>query len=524
VNALARALTVAVVGVEGQLVSVEAHIAGGLPAFVLVGLPDTALSESRDRVRAAVVNSGHPWPGRRITVSLSPASLPKAGAHFDLAVAAAVLAAAGSVPSDRLAGAALLGELGLDGRVRPVRGVLPAVLAAAAAGVERVVVPHANAAEARLVPDVPVLAVRSLRQLVAWLCGQPCPEEDDDEGAAVPAILGRGGPRAGAERVDLADVLGQSEGRFALEVCAAGGHNLFLLGKPGTGKTMLAERLPGLLPPLGRMAALEVTAIHSVAGVLPPGGPLVRRPPFQDPHHTASPVAIIGGGSAYPRPGAASLAHRGILFLDEVPEFSRPVLDALRQPLESGEVVVSRAAGTARYPARFQLVAAANPCPCGVGVGGATGGSGAETLPCRCTPNARVRYLGKLSGPLLDRVDVRVEMAAPDRATLLADRAFVESTAVVADRVAGARARAEARLRGTPWGVNAEVPGPLLRRRWLPAPAALRTLDRHLRQGTLSARGVDRVLRVAWTLADLDGRDRPDARHVNIATSLRIAA
>lgn len=512
--AMARTLAATLVGVTGRLVAVEAHIASGLPAFILVGLPDASLSESRDRVRAAVVNSGQAWPNRRITVGLSPASLPKGGSSFDLGIACAVLSAAGVVPVEPFADTLLLGELGLDGRVRPVRGVLPAVMAAAAGGLARVVVPEANADEARLVPGLEVLGVRSLAQVVARLRGDPEPTDEPARDPSGPSERDVGAVLPPAK--DLADVLGQTEGRFALEVCAAGGHNLALMGPPGAGKTMLAERLPGLMPALSRQAALEVTAIHSVAGRLPAGSPLITSPPFQDPHHTATQAAIVGGGSGFPRPGAASLAHRGVLFLDEAPEFSRSVLDALRQPLESGEVVISRSAGTARYPARFTLVLAANPCPCGQNHG--------KGLDCRCTPQARIRYLGKLSGPLLDRVDVRVDVHPVDRRALLADREFVEATAVVAERVAAARERAAARLAGTPWSTNAEIPGPVLRREW-PVPSAVAAvLDKGLATGGLTARGVDRILRVAWTLADLAGRSVPGPAEAGTASLLRLSS
>lgn len=507
--ALASAHTVALVGVQGHVVEVEADLAQGLPAFVLVGLPDTSLFEARDRVRAAIVNSGGSWPNRRITVNLSPASLPKRGSSFDLAIAASVLAAVDAVPAVALREVVLLGELGLDGRLRAVPGVLPAVAAAAAAGMRVVIVPEANAAEARLVPGIRVHGLRSLRQFVALLRGEAVPDEPD---RLPDPIASTGAPPVTASEKDLADVVGQQEARWALEVSAAGGHSLFLLGSPGAGKTMLAERLPGLLPDLDRDAALEVTAVHSVAGTLLPGEPLVTRPPYQGPHHTATMAAIVGGGSGVPRPGAASLAHRGVLFLDEAPEFSRGVLDALRQPLESGEIVILRSGGAARYPARFRLLLAANPCPCGRAFG--------KGLDCSCTPLAQRRYLQRLSGPLLDRIDIRVPVRELTRADLL-QTAPPESSALVAARVAEAQARAAHRLSGVPWAVNADIPGRELRRRW-PLPAeVMRPIEQRLAGGAVTMRGADRALRVAWTLADLAGRDRPSIGDVQAAAALR---
>ncbi|MFF0788654.1 YifB family Mg chelatase-like AAA ATPase [Streptomyces spiralis] len=522
----ARTCSVALVGVEGVVVEVQADLEPGVAAFTLVGLPDKSLTESRDRVRAAVVNSGAEWPQKKLTVGLSPASVPKAGSGFDLAVACAVLGAAERIDPRVLADVVMIGELGLDGRVRPVRGILPAVLAAADAGYEQVVVPECAAAEASLVPGISVLGVRSLRQLIAVLTDEPVPEEDPDEqGRPDPLLAGLRVPGAGAATGmhsvgaaqhdhghDLADVVGQISARTAVEVAAAGGHHLFLEGPPGAGKTMLAERLPGILPPLGRQESLEVTAVHSVAGLLPPGKPLIDLAPYCAPHHSATMQALVGGGPGVARPGAVSLAHRGVLFLDEAPEFSSHALDALRQPLEAGHVVIARSAGVVRFPAKFLMVLAANPCPCGRF-------SQRDSL-CECPPSAVRRYQVRLSGPLLDRVDLRVEVDPVTRSELTRG-ARGEPTATVADRVQAARERATARLAGTPWRTNSEVPGRELRGRWHAAAGALDEAERNLERGVLTARGLDRVLRVAWTVADLVGHDRPDACDVALALQLR---
>lgn len=518
----ARTRAVALVGVEGVVVEVQADLEPGVAAFTLVGLPDKSLVESRDRVRAAMVNSGAEWPQKKLTVGLSPASVPKAGSGFDLAVACAVLAAAERVDPQRIVDLVLIGELGLDGRVRPVRGVLPAVLAAVTAGYRRVVVPEGAAAEAALVPGVAVLGVRSLRQLIAVLTDEPVPDEEaapDDRPERGGLGIGAGGVAAamvgtvpGAEP-DLAEVVGQETARDALAVAAAGRHNLLFTGPPGAGKTMLAERLPGVLPPLTRQEALEVTAVHSVAGALPPTQPLVDRAPYCSPHHSASMQALVGGGSGLPRPGAVSLAHHGVLFLDEASEFSRRVLDALRQPLESGQVVVARSGGVMRLPARFLLVLAANPCPCGQ--------HGSADGRCECPPSAVRRYRARLSGPLLDRVDLRVSVRPVTRAALLAGQSRPRRTSDVAEQVRAARERAADRYAGTPWRTNSEVPGHELRTRWPTDPGALREVERGLERGLLTARGLDRVLRVAWSVADLHGHDRPTVGDIRRALELR---
>lgn len=505
--AVARAYTVALVGIAGQVVEVEADLSPGLPGFSLVGLPDASVNEARDRVRAALLNAGCHWPQQRVTVGMSPASLPKRGSHFDLAVAVALLVAQGVVPQERVAGLVLMAELGLDGTLRPVRGVLPALLAARHAGRGAAVVAPANHAEAVLVNGMTVAAPRTIGDLIAWLVDgtRPTPVEDLARPNEDPSDMGSVPPQP----PDLCDVLGQGRARLAAEVAAAGGHHLLLSGPPGGGKTLIAERIPGLLPPLADDEALEVTALHSLAGALPAGGGLLRGAPWCAPHHSATIPALIGGGSGLPRPGMVSLAHRGVLFLDEAPEFSRAALDALRQPLEAGEVTVARAAGSITLPARVLLVLAMNPCPC------ARPGAA-----CTCPSLARRRYRARLSGPLLDRIDLQVQTLPVGREQLLGE-APGESTAVVAARVRAARAIAVDRLAGTGWRTNSEVSGPCLRGRFRPRGPAMAPLMRAMDRGAVSARGVDRVLRVAWTLADLSGTTVPGLDEVCGALALR---
>jgi magnesium chelatase family protein len=492
-------------GLVGAVVDVEAHLSGGLPAFMLGGLPDTACAQSPGRVKAAWASIGRSLAQDRFTVNLSPASIPKNGSGFDLPIAVSVAAALGLVPAERVRGVVHLGELGLDGAVRGVRGVLPAVLAAARAGCRDVVVPVDNAAEARLVPDIDVHAVAHLRDLVdAYAAGDGL-----EIGVAVPERPTLPAARTGP---DLADVVGQEDARYALELAAAGGHHVFMLGPPGSGKTMLAERLVSIMPLLTRQQSIDVLAVRSLLGVTAEQLDLGGVPPFVAPHHSATMAAIIGGGSSAVRPGAISEAHHGVLFLDEAPEFRASALQALRQPLESGEVVVSRARSAVRFPARFQLVMAANPCPCGLGFGKGVG--------CQCSPLDKRRYVAKLSGPLLDRVDLQVQVPAVTRSALSVGAG--EPSEVVAGRVAGARAAQLERWAGTPWRLNAQVPGARLRRPpWRLPPTVTADLDRALDRGQLTLRGYDRVLRVAWTMADLAGRPAPGRDDLSYALLFR---
>lgn len=502
-------------GAHGQLIEVQADLSDGTACTAMVGRPDTAISESRERCRAAVVNSGFTWPvTKRVTILLSPADLPKNGPHFDLSIALAVLAAAQKVEPPSLAGLAFLGELTLDGRLRSVPGVLPMVIAAAKAGLKGVMLPESQVEEAALVPGMAVFGVRSLQQAVAFLGQEPVP--DAPPVPPLPVLAGvswRGEERIGS--LDLVDLIGMTDARFSLEVAAAGGHHVMLSGPKGSGKTTLAERIPSILPDLSLEEALELSAIHSVAGTLPPGVALISRPPFRAPHHSASAASILGGGSGRTRPGEISQALHGALFLDEFPLFSTTIIEALREPLESGEVTIARGQETATYPARTMFVLAANPCPCG------------DYHPlrrdhrCSCTQVQRQRYRSRLSGPLVDRIDItrHVEPVGPHE--INDPLACVEPSSTVRERVVGARLRQAARYAETPWRLNSDVPGPTLRQHWPVSAEAQSRVDRWLYTGRLTHRGATRVHRLAWTLADLAEKELPDTHEVELAYLLR---
>ena len=487
--------TRASIGVSAPSVTVEVHLSGGLPALSIVGLPETGVRESRERVRSALLNAGFEFPARRITINLAPADLPKEGGRFDLPIALGILAASGQIPQESLAHYECLGELSLDGALRPLKGVLPAVLAARNEG-RQLLIPQANANEAALASEGDVLPAAHLLTVCEHLCERA---RISPVAAAVPAQSVRPGP-------DLADVRGQNVPRRALEIAAAGGHNLLMFGPPGTGKSMLASRLPGILPPLTTDAALEVASIHSVAGLPVEDGHWCR-PPYRAPHHTASSVAMVGGGSS-PRPGEISLAHRGVLFLDELPEFGRRVLEVLREPMESGEIAISRAARQVTFPARFQVVAAMNPCPCGY--------LGHPSIDCQCTPPQVLRYRAKISGPLLDRFDLHVEVPVQGGDVLMQREGEGESSAVVRERVNLARQRQLGR--GV---VNSALGGRELHDYCRVDPAGETMLSAAMERLGLSARALHRILRVARTLADLEGQERIGNGHLVEALGYR---
>lgn len=497
--------SVALLGIDGHAVEVEAAEGGGLPRTQIVGLPDKALNEAKERVKAAARACELKWPEQLCTINLSPAGLPKAGTHYDLAIAVAALGTQGLISPDKATRTVLLGELALDGRVRRVRGILPAMLAAVKAGFERAIVPTGQVAEAALVPGIAVEGAGRLDEVVQLVNGLTVENPSEAAPPSEPAPDVRP-----AFVPDLADVVGHEDGKFALEVAAAGRHHLFLHGAPGVGKTMLASRLPSILPELDDDESVEVSALHSLAGHELTG--LITRPPFADPHHSTTPVALVGGGSGELKPGAISLAHRGVLFLDEAPDFGAK-LDALRTPLENGWINVSRARMSTRFPARFQLILAANPCPCGK--------YGVQGMDCTCDSVKVRRYQERLSGPILDRIDIKHQMAGINRMLLDVDTATTpEASAAVLERVLAARERQRHRLRRTPWTTNGEVAGPYLRKH-LPLPSDLGVLNSALQRGSISARGVDKVLRLAWTLTDLAGAGQITNRELRAALQLR---
>ena len=506
---LGKVLSCAVYGLEASLVSVEVDLASGLPLFAVVGLPDAAVKESKDRVRAAIKNSGFSFPVKKITVNLAPADLKKEGSAFDLPMAVGILSAEGVVPETAgsplpLQEVLIIGELSLDGTVRGVHGALPMAAAARRLGLKGVILPAENAAEAAVVDGVAVYGVSTLPQVVELLAGRATLAPTR---VKLDHLLGCGAQSG----EDFSDVKGQEQAKRALEIAAAGGHHLLMIGPPGSGKTMLAQRLPTILPELAFEEAIETTTIHSVTGSLRPQQALIGQRPFRSPHHTISDAGMIGGGQV-PRPGEVSLAHHGVLFLDELPEFRRNVLEVLRQPLESGRVTIARATASLSFPARFMLVAAMNPCPCGFFTD--------PQRACHCTPPQIQRYRAKISGPLLDRIDVQIEVPAVPFRELSTDRSQESSTAI-RSRVMNARAVQRARYLAEGIACNAELSPKLVRKYCRVDDASKRLLELAMQRLGLSARAYGRILKVARTIADLDGRDAIQSTDVAEAIAYR---